>query len=349
MGEAAFMETQDITAEYQQMMLRQQALGDAVESAVHLACASQPALEHAVLRLLAIDASAASPFRLLPMPVLGALSGDPEPALPICVLSRLWWAGAETLDDLMDGEFDLRESGLTRSAVTVASTACLTVLPQAVIGQQRFPVELEAAWNRELAEATMCSANGQLDDVDPSGDLLSWKQTIVSYAGKTGAAYARDVAMAASLAGAGTEELRGWRAFGRLFGVLRQTANDRSALTVEQDSDLANGTRTLLLAYAVETLPSEASQALLEAHARTRQDTAARRAVWEMLRRPEVAAGYNGRVDSIRWRLSTLLEQLAPPSRHRDVLQWMINVSAETSRLDDCAQAGTVAFEPASA
>ena len=41
-------------------------------------------------------------FRLFGMAVLGALTGDPRPAAPVCAAARLWWAGAEALDDLTD-------------------------------------------------------------------------------------------------------------------------------------------------------------------------------------------------------------------------------------------------------
>ncbi|MFJ9007909.1 polyprenyl synthase [Streptomyces canus] len=283
---------------------------------------------------MAAEERTENPFRLLPLPVLGALTGDPDAALPVCVLSALWWAGAEALDDLMDGEFDARGVGMTASQTMVAATVCLTLLPQTLIGRIGLGAERERFWTRELTASGMRCAGGQLDDVDSSG-VLSWRRVMVGYAGKTGAPYARDAVLSATLAGAGagSEELRGWRVFGELFGVLRQLANDRAASTAREDADLANGTWTLLLAYAAETLTPAELAALLDAHARAPDEPAARDAVWNRLRRPDLMAGYNRRITGIHRRLSALLHQLARPSHHREQLRRLVDASATTALL----------------
>src|SRR5262249_40478070 len=156
------------------------------------------------------------------------------------------------LDDVIDGEFDASTAGLTIAEATIASMACITLLPRDVVSRQGLPAALEAAWTREVTRAALRSASGQLDDVAAARGVLSWRRVMVGYAGKSGSAYARDAVMAAGLAGAGPEQLRGWRAFGCLFGVLRQLANDRAPQRAQEDTDLANGTRTLMLAHAVE-------------------------------------------------------------------------------------------------
>ncbi|MGW2051734.1 hypothetical protein ACWCPF_42375 [Streptomyces sp. NPDC001858] len=261
----------------------------------------------------------------------GALTGSAEPALPICVLSRLWWAGAETLDDAMDGQLDLRRTQLTPSSATVAAAACVMLLPQVLIARQDIPPSLSTVWTRELTRSGLASADGQLEDVAVADADHGWARVIVSYGGKTGAAYARDAAMSAQLAGATDEQIRGWRAFGKLFGVLRQSANDRAARTAQEDADLANGTRTLLLAHALEELPAPAADALLRAHADARHDATARQWVWDRLRHPDVSEGYNARIATIRRRLIDLVESLASTSPHRDALTWMVNASARYS------------------
>ncbi|MFD5563405.1 hypothetical protein [Kitasatospora griseola] len=63
-----------------------------------------PGLADAATGLLAADGGGRSPFRLLGMAVPGALTGDPRPAATVCAVSRLWWAEAEALDDLADGQ-----------------------------------------------------------------------------------------------------------------------------------------------------------------------------------------------------------------------------------------------------
>jgi geranylgeranyl pyrophosphate synthase len=327
------MAVKNVSLIYNDLLARQRTLGAEVRSAARLACRDTEPLRRAVLRLLDIDKSDESPFRLLAFPVLGALTGDPGPALPVCVLSRLWWAGVEVLDDVMDGEFDALTAGLTTAEATIASTACITLLPQDVVSRQGLPAALEAAWTREMTRAALRSAGGQLDDVAAAEGVFSWRRVMVGYSGKSGSAYARDAVMAAGLAGAGPEQLRGWRAFGRMFGVLRQLANDRAPRTAEENTDLANGTRTLMLAHAVETLPAAQSQVLVEAFAGARHDQAAREAVWTRLRQPDLASGYDMRITVLQDRVSTLLEELAPPSDHRDLIQWMINMSADHAKL----------------
>ena len=104
-------------------------------------------------------------------------------------------------------------------------------------------------------------------------------------------------------------------------------------LAQEEDTDLANGTRTLMLAHAVETLPAAQSHVLVEAFASARHDRAAREAVWTRLRQPDLASGYDMRITVLQDRVSTLLEELAAPSDHRDLIQWMINVSADRAKL----------------
>ncbi|MFE6904698.1 hypothetical protein ACFVFJ_49590 [Streptomyces sp. NPDC057717] len=328
------MSIKEVTSVFDGLRERQQALGTAVRTEVDLICADEPALHRAVVRLLEIDGSAVSPFRLLPFPLLGALTGNPDPALPVCVLSRIWWAGAEALDDLMDGQFDAETAGLAASQVTVASTACITLLPQELIARQRFPAAAETAWTHELTRATMRAAEGQLGDVAGSGKGPTWKNVMVGYAGKSGAAYARDAAMTARLADTETEHLNGWRSFGRLFGVLRQLANDRAAHSAAQDTDLANGTWTLLLAHAAEFLPLAESRKLLDTYARAGHDLDVRQSVWSLLRRPDLANAYDQRMAILHGRLSVLLEKLAAPSRDRDLIQWMINVSADKAKLN---------------
>src|SRR6266550_9071879 len=93
------------------------------------ACGSLPSLRAPVLDMVAV----AVPYRLLAMAVLAALTGDPIPALPVCVVSRLWWAGAETLDDMTDGQAHAAGStGRPLGESLIAGAACLALLPQLV-------------------------------------------------------------------------------------------------------------------------------------------------------------------------------------------------------------------------
>ncbi|WP_431955161.1 hypothetical protein [Actinacidiphila sp. bgisy167] len=327
------MVAKDVTFAYRDLLERASVLDEAACFSVRSACEGDESLCHAVLRLLESDESGGMPFHLLAFPVLGALTGDPDPALRICVLSRVWWAGAEALDDVMDGEFDTSATGLTTAAATIAGTACLTLIPQDIVNRAELPSSLETVWTRELTRTGLRSAGSQLDDARSTEGDCTWKRSMVTYVGKSGSPYARDCVMAAALGGANTEQLRRWRAFGHLFGALRQLTNDRAPQSPDQDIDIANGTRTLLLAHAVEALPRDESRLLVEEYDRASSDRGAREAVWRRFRQPDLAIPYNKRISVIKNQASTLLEDLAEPSDHRDLIQWMVNVSADGAKL----------------
>jgi hypothetical protein len=203
--------------------------------------------------------------------------------------------------------------GLSPGEAVVASAACLTLLPAEILALEDFPGAVRLDLLRELTTSSLHSADGQLSDV--TAGRLSWAHVMRCYAGKTGAPYARDTAMAARLAGVPGDRLDAWRSFGRLFGVLRQLANDRATPAADQ----RNGTATLLLAHAAEVTDSGGTVAEL----------------WRRAADPAVAAGYNQRVDAIHGRLSELWHTLVGPSDHRDVVQWMVNASAQAARLKD--------------
>ena len=298
------------------------------------ACGAHSALYDAVCRLLEADPSKDSSFRLMPVLILGALLGDPGLALPVCVVSRVWWAGAETFDDLTDGEFDAAATGLSAAQAAVASTACITLLPQAIVEQQDFPANIEADLGRILLAGSLHAANGQLEDLLVlMAETATWERVLRSYVGKSGAPYARDMEFSARLAGADPAQLTRWRAFGRLFGVLRQLANDRASFTDQHDNDLANGTQTLLVAHAMTQLHSADAASLLALRDRARRDVDARRNLREALLTPAITVTYDERVETIRHKLSTALQALLHQSPSRDVMQWMIDTSTDSSKL----------------
>src|SRR5260370_29996311 len=139
--------------------------------------------------------------------------------------------------------------GMSVAQAMVACTACLSLIPHKAAEMFAPSARLAAAWAGELTSSSLQCAEGQLRDLARADDAVSWKQAMRAYAGKTGAPYGRDAAMAALTAGLPGEQVRGWRSFGGLFGVLRQLANDRAGDGADH-ADLVNGTPTLLLAHA---------------------------------------------------------------------------------------------------
>ncbi|MFF5408436.1 hypothetical protein ACFY8K_36980 [Streptomyces misionensis] len=321
----------DVTSDYESLLKRQQSVADTLMSTLRQLGKEHPSLIAATVKLLDSDGSVHSPFRMLPFPVLGALTADQDPALPVVMCSRIWWTGAEVLDDLADGDFHPAEVGLSPSQATVASAACLGDIPQTLIQRLDLPQDVRAAWAREFASGSLRAAEGQLRDVSVGPHGSAWPETMRIYVGKSGAPYGRDMAMTAMLAGAGA--VAEWRAFGHLFGVLRQMANDRDATSADEDKDLANGTRTLLVALAADALEETETAVFRDLRVRATRDAHARRELWQFLTQPDITTAYNRQIRLIHRKLSELLKALTDACGHQNLIQWMINVSAQRALL----------------
>jgi geranylgeranyl pyrophosphate synthase len=263
--------------------------------------------------------------RLLSLMVLAAITGDPEPALPVCLVSRLWWAGVDALDDLVDGQAG-RAQGLSPQEVMVGSTACIA-LPQSVAGL--FPVsdQIRLDWEREITRASAAAAEGQLAEQLAETEEPSWARAMASYRDKNGAAYARDAVMAARRATDDPAALRGWRAFGSMFGVLRQLRNDCQVTAPADDEDLANGVFTLELAHALENAAPDRRASLRELAGQARHDTAARDQLRRALAEPDLTQAYGTKIQAMGNRARLLLNELASPSPHRSLLHHWVSVT----------------------
>src|ERR1700733_12777118 len=216
------MGTKDVTPFLIELEAWQPVIAEACHEAVNRACLEYTVLSRLVNEILVLDRTSASCFRFLPVVILGAYGEQPDRALPICVHSRIWWAGAETLDDITDGEFDHERMSMFPEQALIACTACLSLVPQKVIDLYAPSVPIAESWTAQLLDESLHCADGQLRDIARDPGAISWSRTMRIYAGKTGAPYARDAAMAALLVDVPPDLVRGWKAFGYLFGVLRQ-------------------------------------------------------------------------------------------------------------------------------
>src|SRR5690606_20389993 len=122
----------------------------ATRAEVAAVCGTHEQVRDLVLRVLDDGAAQLSAPRLLAMGVAGAVSGDPDPALPVCVVSRLWWAGAQLLDDLADGAGGEPPVG----AAVLVGTLCAAGLPFAVIDRAPLAPHVAADWRRELLQTS---------------------------------------------------------------------------------------------------------------------------------------------------------------------------------------------------
>ena len=326
------MQTIDVTPAFRDVSGMNPAVGILARQAVGLACPAEEILSWSVTRILDRDQAGVSPFRLLALVVAGGCGLRLEQAIPVAAISRVWWAGVETLDDITDGEFDAARMGMPAAQAMVASTACLSLIPQKA-AQFYATARLAAAWARELTDSSLRCADGQLRDLVPANGTVSWQQAMRAYAGKTGAPYGRDAAMAALTAGLPDDQVRGWRSFGALFGVLRQLANDRRGDGRADDADLANGTPTLLLGHAFAQLTEPGQDRLTRLRQAAALDPAQRQRLYAQLTGADLALGYNRRVDAISGCLATLLDRLTAVSRYRHLLHWMITASADQAKV----------------
>ena len=260
------------------------------------------------------------------MVVLAALTGDPEPALPVCLVSRLWWAGVDALDDLVDKPAASAPE-LSLQQVMVAATACIA-LPPVIPGLSSVPGQVQRDWEREIARASAAVAEGQLAEQLDVSEEASWARAMTSYRDKNGAAYARDAVMAARLATDDPAALRGWRAFGSVFGVLRQLRNDCHVPSPADDEDLANGVFTLELAHALQNAAPDRRANLQALRVRAQHEGPARAELRRALAEPDLARAYGTKVQAIGNRARLLLDELAAPSPHRALLHYWVNIAA---------------------
>jgi hypothetical protein len=295
-----------------------------LRAAVDTICGPGSRLSRLIMAL--VNREPGQAHRLFSLMVLAAVTGDPEPALPVCLVSRLWWAGVDALDDLVDGQAG-GDPDMSPQQVMVAATACIA-LAQAVPGLWPVPGRVRRDWEREITRANAAAAQGQLAEQLGETDEPSWAQAMASYRDKNGAAYARDAVMAARLATDDPAALRGWRAFGSVFGVLRQLRNDREVPSPADDEDLANGVFTLELSHALENAAPERRASLQVLRARARHDTAARARLRRALAEPDLAQPYGTKIQSMGNRARLLLDELAAPSPHRALLHHWVSITA---------------------
>ena len=306
-----------------------QPVAEMIIEAIEAACSTGSPL-HKPMTLLAasVQSEGRMANRLLPLAVLGTLTGSPGPAVPVCAMSTLWWAGAEALDDLTDAPRE--QHGPTRlspAELMIGGVACMDLVPQLLLARLDLAEPLRRMWLADLAECSLHAAEGQLADLSHDASRLTWSQVMRAYVGKTGAAYARDVVMAARLADPDDAAIRGWQAFGHLFGVLRQLRNDNALESPEHNEDLINGTPTLLLAHALETASSSLRDHLLDLRTRATNDVSARVELHACLHDAETTTGYLNRLAGLHKQACALLEHLTGPSAYRDIVRAAIDTT----------------------
>lgn len=280
-----------------------------------------------------------SRHRLFAVAVLGSQGMDPTLAMPVSVSSALWWAGAEALDDIVDG-IGNGQSARRLLAALPGGIASLVVLPLDYLDGRDVTGDLKGLWRRELLQSCRLAAEGQVAE-GAAVDVVDRDDVLDSYRGKTGAAYARDAVMAAGigLLGSGADAEAGleeWREFGMRYGTLRQLHNDNSGDTLEDDEDLANATPTLLMAHAFQAAGPSIRRELVALREAARSDLSARRRIREILYSDATVESYVVDVRGLHHRACLQLDSLCPAGgAYRDVLRAGLDLATISAiRLD---------------
>ncbi|WP_426565492.1 hypothetical protein ACPPVT_03460 [Angustibacter sp. McL0619] len=295
----------------------------AVDRLLPFVCAEFPDLLAAATRLCAVHRTRVPPARFLAVVLARAagLSGSCSEAA--MVTSAIWWAGAETLDDLADEDFAPDVYGLRSAQAMLAGVSCLTWLPYQVLVRMAPDRRTRDGWLAELASTSMHCAQAELLDVTAQAES-SWGSVIRVYHGKTGAPYGRDLAITALAGGLDRRRVRAWRTLGGLFGVLRQLANDEADTRSADPADLRHGTWTLRLAHLVEAVDSAQRPVVLALRQDAMRDAAAAQRLRALMAEPAVSADFTRRVRVMGRQALSLVDDLSSPGDDQDLANLLV-------------------------
>ncbi|MFF4553385.1 polyprenyl synthetase family protein [Streptomyces sp. NPDC001422] len=282
------------------------------------------------------------PLGVLPLIVHGVETGAPGPAVPLAVVSDLWWTAACYLDDLADGQAASAAGGLDESEALLATVIGGTMLPLLAVQSPRIPEAARGPLSAEVVRCWINASEGQLRDLRADVGAATREAVIAAYLGKSGAPFSMVTAMAAELAGRTDERVELWREFGNAFGILWQLFNDQHDILTGRNEDLANGTVTYLLACALDNAAPDGADEVLRLHADARHSPEARAALTAVLLAPDVLRPYEE--DLIRFRDGAhgLLDKLGGDTAHLALLHDLVDLASPMLLRPEERVAGTV-------
>ncbi|MCA1217146.1 polyprenyl synthetase family protein [Streptomyces sp. 8L] len=273
----------------------------------------------------------------LPLLVHAALSGDPEPAVPVAAAHVLWWRAANTFDDAADGDTGHRLYGMPSAVALMAALECGYGMPLRALTAPPVPRSRRHRLLNDYLDGWTTAIDGQVGDLLHHPASVSLASVLDVYRHKSGAIYAMACALAARLAeepgpsGPGTTRTADWKRFGCVLGLLAQLRNDEDDLRSERHEDLRNTKATFLLAHLLHSAPQDRRSQALALLKTAGSSTTSRRELHAMMRESYVLAPYHAYVGSLRREALALLDSLAPRSPYRPALGAL--VEAETGFL----------------
>ncbi|MFG2309154.1 polyprenyl synthetase family protein [Streptomyces sp. NPDC048566] len=268
------------------------------------------------------------PLGVLPVMAHAAETGVPDPAVPLAVVSDLWWTAACYLDDLADGEAGSAAGSLDESEALLATVVGGTMLPLLVVQSPRIPAAVRAPLCAEVVRCWIDASEGQLRDLRADLAGATRQAVLAAYLGKSGAPFSMVTAMAARLAGRDDERVELWREFGNTFGILWQLFNDQQDILTGRNEDLANGTVTYLLACALESPAPGTADRVRALHPEARRSPEARAELTSLLLAPEVLRSYEEDIIGFRDGAHGLLDKLGGDAVHRALLHDLVDLAS---------------------
>lgn len=205
-----------------------------------------------------------------PLLVHAAVSGDDAPALPLAAATSLLFLGIDIFDDLADSDLPEHWNGTPPSRINLAAATLLSALPQLAIDALGTSAAVRADLQRIVADGLLRMSAGQQEDLGQAGAVAPEPADVeASVMAKSGEEIAMFGLLAARLAGAPPRLSEAYTEIGRAIGVAAQIASDCYDLfTAARSKDLANGSRTLPIAFHLQHLdgaPRKAFLALIDA------------------------------------------------------------------------------------
>ncbi|MBO8195549.1 polyprenyl synthetase family protein [Streptomyces oryzae] len=306
------------------------------------------ALHSALQSLLAHGRQSPQEFSL-PLLVHAAISGAPEPAVPVAGVHALWWRSANVLDDFVDGAAGRPPLyGVGRGVAMMAALEGGYALPLRALEVAQWPPPLRRRLAADFLDGWTRATDGQIGDILSRPREAGTDEVLDVYRKKSGSVYGMACTMAARLAhaaGDGAEGAAGardarerersvaaWGEFGQIMGLLAQFRNDHDDLCDGPGEDLRNGTATYLLVHLLRTAPAAVRDRALTLLEQAATAESRRRELADLMCAADIVRPYNQLLTELSGRAHALLEELAPASPFAGCLR--ARVDAETRLLE---------------
>jgi geranylgeranyl pyrophosphate synthase len=213
--------------------------------------------------------------------VCAAVTGANEPRLDLAALTYVLWVAFDVLDDVADGDADVKWPAYGAAELTVMASSLLAATAHDIAASLHASPTVRERLHLRIARGIAAMADGQIADLADSGRPgVTADLVFAAVGGKTGAECAMFAGLGAIVADASPERCALFEQYGFEYGMANQFATDLVELfAAGAGPDFANGTRTLPLVWHMEGLGDAGLHAFLRTLDDARADPAAVAAV----------------------------------------------------------------------